>query len=284
MQQEEILQLIKSNSLVTEINQREFKFTDLQLVRIIYDYAHTYEQRLHMLSEIMVTSQSQQACELAEKSIRYQMDAMTSFMAPQADVVYELHICDDPNAYEERYLCRTYEAALQLFHNFHSYFECLPNEDGRYWIVSRKFVDGNTADNFSEDEVGVCCLTKDCEVLDVDVWDLYHKDCDRSCENCERICLDNVSLDYPNFLENYDAVQFCGFRNKIHFGIFIMEGDCILPLDSEYAEYGDYKNINRSHEHIDPPFIEKIDVSTLNDEFRKRYDLIVAYLRKNALW
>ncbi len=43
-----------------------------------------------MLSEIVVTSQSQQACELAEKSIRYQMDAMTSFMAPQADVVYEI--------------------------------------------------------------------------------------------------------------------------------------------------------------------------------------------------
>ena len=152
MLQNKFIELFKSKSLIAEINRCHFEFDELQLVRIIYDYAHTYTQRLQMLRELAVTAKSAQARELAEKCIVYQEQSMASFMAPQSDAVYEIHLQDDTDAYEGRYLCRTYEGALGLFKTFHMYYECDASEEGMFYICLRKFVDGNNAADFEEDD------------------------------------------------------------------------------------------------------------------------------------
>ena len=286
MMQNKVIELFKSKSLIAEIKQRHFQFDELQLVRIIYDYAHTYTQRLQLLRELVATAKSAQPRELAERCIAYQEQSMAAFMATQSGAAYEIHIKDDPDAYEERYLCRTYEGALGLFKTFHMSYKCEASEDGMFYIALRKFVDGNSAADFEEDEIGSCWLTKDGDIEKVDIWELDKKNRDADNDDgscCNKLYINNVDVTYPPFLNEYDPVIYhrCGQG----FGIALRVGEndkyeaYVLPLDFYSAKYGDYKNIHDTHMHVELPLVEKIDASTLSEELKIRYDSIVAYLR-----
>ena len=181
---------------------------------------------------------------------------------------------------------RTYEGALGFFKTFHMYYECDASEEGMFYICLRKFVDGNNAADFEEDEIGTCWLTKDGDIQKVDIGKLGEKNRDTDSDDfscCNKLYINNVDVTYPTFLNDYDAVMYhrCGRG----FGIALRVGEndkyeaYILPLDFYSAKYGDYKNIHDSHMHIELPLVEKIDANTLSKELKMRYDSIVTYLR-----
>ena len=216
MLQEKVLQVIKSKALLDSVKQSNHKFSELELISIAYYFSDTHEQRLNLLKEISVKCKTE-AKILADKCIKYLEDSLNAFINPQKDAVYEVHIKDDPQSYDERYLCKTYNGALKIIELFHKCYECESEitDISRFTIYKRLCKDYDTVDEFDEDELGCCELGKGFIIKSVDFWEYHYSNCDKKCEECTDLCLQNITVQYPKFLNEYDIASYINYDLSI---------------------------------------------------------------------
>lgn len=272
--QQEFMSCIWSTGLRHYITKHNHVFNNAELLSIAYHYAPSYHERLRLL-QLLVDS-APDVSELAAECICFQHSCLEQFCQHNENEVYELHIKEDPDAYEERYLCANYQTALDMIDGFYREYDfASEKETVRYVISKRKVL--QATDTFQEDELQECIFGVGKVLLSAEIW------CD---ENDPKKEIEDVA--FPGFVPHLSAVRYRDGNNSICRGVCLTGENFsedsyyayyVIPLESELIKSRDYDNHlgYHWHEHIAGPNIEVVSAEDLTDEEKSNYLAFVQY-------
>lgn len=287
--QKEIISCIWSSDLRKCIKELDYEFTGEELLGIAFHFAPDYAERLRLLS--LLVSHAPDVSAHASRCIDWQRKCLEQFRVHGEHEIYELQIKLEPDDYEERYLCTSFETALQMIDEFYKHYDFThETETTRYRIEKRKIL--QPGQPFSEDNLGECVFSSGKTLLSVDVCLLETENgpCVHSCADCLDSCILNLEVCFPAFLPSRSAVKYRLPDGSLHYGIHLnrlgydeMESCYIIPLDGEMLKNRSYDESwgYHWHEHIPCPYVEAIPKSALNAQLRENYDAFTAWLDTN---
>ena len=269
--QEEILSCVWSADLKNYVKKHNYIFDSAELLSIAYHFAPTYSERLRLLR--LLADFAPDVSEFATQCIRFQNDCLEQFFQHSENEVYELRIKDDPDAYEERYLCASYQTAMDMIDGFYREYDFTPEKDTVcYTIVKRKIL--QSTDPFQEDALQECELGAGKVLISAEIW----------CgENDPKRKIKDVA--FPIFIPHLSAVRYRKGDNSICRGVcltgdtFPSDSFYVIPLDDELLKSRDHeKHLGYHwHEHIPGPNIEVLPVEYLTDEEKSDYSAFVQF-------
>ncbi len=286
----EIIELLPSADLKAKIKDTNHQFTEDELLQIIYTYAPTFEVRLSFLERFSEIA-SPAVSALAKTYIEYEKDNFNRFIDAPEGFVYELCIKENPDSYEEKYLCSSYNAALVCIDRFYEEYADFSKETEktRYKILKRKIFSEN--DKFDEDAFAECVLGANKVVLEVSDYK-NPADCelDTMCSECKEICprrCDDVC--FPCFAYNHAIIKYCDYEGKDCFGVNLCLGnECdgtatefyVIPLDSSTIREHRFEDDFYDHEHIELPLATLATPEDLDETMRKNYFDFISFLNE----
>ena len=283
-----VIRIIKSNSLKVVIKKTNKIFKPIELVKIVFNYAESYDQRLNLLSLIKTNINDNSLKKYIAQLIEVQKEIHKMFIQNKENCVYELHIKERPDSYDERYLCDSYSSAVKMIDLFYEEYDNGENELSKYWIEKRKIF--SSLDKFDEDYVGNCKLNYKREIQEIDVDDVnsYANICDVVCsDECNNLCINNIDIEFPRFAEDLDIVEYSGYDGKKHYGVYL-ESMCdvkeeyyVVPLDCTEMKYYDFERDFYNHEHIEAPFVERVTIEDIPTNLQEIYKKYIEYLKTN---
>lgn len=287
-----ILKLLPSRTLREKIREVGHEFTETELLFILFEYAPTFDERLTLL-ECFAETASPEMKETAELIIAWQRRLLDAFRVLGEGEVYELHIKDTPDSYDETYLCGSYDAALHYIDLFYEEYDTAEKGDStRYRIEKRRIYTGKPDEAFDEDYLAECVLDQHKRVLTVDnnMDDSpYGRGfCEKQeCDTCEKVCLHHGRMVlFPCFTKNLDLVRFEDYKGAVRYGVNFQwdeePADCLLvdPLDSHAVRYHSFENAGDDHDHPPLPLVELASVEELSEEMRLDYLAFLEYLKE----
>lgn len=135
--QRRIVSLIPSTSLKNRIKLTNHRFSDADLLSIAYRYAPDFDARIELL-QMLEQHFTGELRDYTSRLIQVQRQMLEVFGEPTENAVFELHIKDTPDAYDERYLCKSFDAAFRIIPLFFKEYDCEENALTRYTIVKRR--------------------------------------------------------------------------------------------------------------------------------------------------
>ena len=266
--QSRIVSLIPSTSLKNQIRLINHRLSDADLLSTAYRYAADYDARVELL-QMLEQQFTGDLRDYTSKLIHVQRQMLEVFLKPEDNTVYELHIKDTPDAYDERYLCKSFDAAIRIIPLFFQEYDCEENSLTRYTIVKRRVLSEEA--DFSDDELGELVMLAGMRVYSVNMWSFDHQaeECAGQCLNCNSPCADCHETIFPQFIQHGDAVKFYDLSGKESYGIALAFNNLpcseyyVIPLDSDAVRYHDFDNIHDAHQHIPAPLTERIDEASL---------------------
>ena len=282
--QKRIVSLIPSETLRHEIREKRYALSEADLLLIAFRYAPDQDTRLQLLRELSPML-SDELKAYAERVIKLQGRMLAEFVESADDAVFELHMQDSPDAYDDRYLCRTYDAAIHMIALFYEKYGGKEHPSSRYRIVKRRVLSSSSA--FSEDEIGWLVLLPGSKIHSVRLYTYDHRaeKCDGQCFRCEKCCVACSELAFPPFTKHGDAVRIIRPSGQEAFGIVCMFNDSscsdlyVIPLDCEAVRSHEYANIHHAHEHVPLPQAERIEAEELPEKMREDYYSCLCFLR-----
>lgn len=286
--QSRIVSLIPSNSLKRQILLSGFQLSDADLLSVAFRYAPDQDARIGLLRELEQRFSGELKA-YAARLISVQRQMLESFLRHDDGTVYELHVKQTPDSYDERYLCRSFGDAVKLGPLYYREYSCRENASSRYMIDKRRILSEETG--FCEDELGNITLLPDMKIESVDVYALDKKaeECCGDCQECDRphaVCHHTV---FPAFIKHGDAVRYREYSGEESFGIALVYDDlpcseyCIIPLDSDAVRYRDLPNIYDAHRHIPAPLAERIEEEDLPQSMREDHRACYRYVMENRV-
>lgn len=281
--QSRIVSLIPSTSLKNQIRLINHRLSDADLLSTAYRYAADYDARVELL-QMLEQQFTGDLRDYTSKLIHVQRQMLEVFLKPEDNTVYELHIKDTPDAYDERYLCKSFDAAIRIIPLFFQEYDCEENSLTRYTIVKRRVLSEEA--DFSDDELGELVMLAGMRVYSVNMWSFDHQaeECAGQCLNCNSPCADCHETIFPQFIQHGDAVKFYDLSGKESYGIALAFNnlpcsECyVIPLDSDAVRYHDFDNIHDAHQHIPAPLTERIEEAALPEEIRADYKACLKYI------
>ncbi len=284
-----VIRLIKSNSLKEAIDKTNKTFKPIELVKIVFKYAESYDQRLNLLALIKTNINDDVLKKYITQLIEFQKEIHKKFIQNEENCVYELHIKERPDSYDERYLCDSYSSAVKMIDLFYEEYDNDENELSKYRIEKRKIFSG--LDKFDEDYVGFCILNfkREIQEIDIDGVNSYANICDSFCsEECNILCINNVDIEFPRFAKNLDIVDYSDYNGKKHYGVYL-ENTCdikeeyyVIPLDCTAMKYHNFERDFYNHEHIETPFVENVNIDDIPEDMQEIYKEYIDYLKINS--
>ena len=281
--QSRIVSLIPSTSLKNQIRLINHRLSDADLLSTAYRYAADYDTRVELL-QMLEQQFTGDLRDYTSKLIHVQRQMLEVFLKPEDNTVYELHIKDTPDAYDERYLCKSFDAAIRIIPLFFQEYDCEENSLTRYTIVKRRVLSEEA--DFSDDELGELVMLAGMRVYSVNMWSFDHQaeECAGQCLNCNSPCADCHETIFPQFIQHGDAVKFYDLSGKESYGIALAFNNLpcseyyVIPLDSDAVRYHDFDNIHDAHQHIPAPLTERIEEAALPEEIRTDYKACLKYI------
>lgn len=278
-----IVSLIPSTSLKNQIRLINHRLSDADLLSTAYRYAADYDTRVELL-QMLEQQFTGDLRDYTSKLIHVQRQMLEVFLKPEDNTVYELHIKDTPDAYDERYLCKSFDAAIRIIPLFFQEYDCEENSLTRYTIVKRRVLSEEA--DFSDDELGELVMLAGMRVYSVNMWSFDHQaeECAGQCLNCNSPCADCHETIFPQFIQHGDAVKFYDLSGKESYGIVLAFNNLpcseyyVIPLDSDAVRYHDFDNIHDAHQHIPAPLTERIEEAALPEEIRADYKACLKYI------
>ncbi len=287
--QKEVVSYLWSEDLKRHIDETGFLFSQEDLLSVACQFAPNFAQRLRLVE--LIAQHCPDTSEHAKKYIAWQQRCMKHFTDHDSGHVYELRILDDPsdrNCCEERYLCESYEAALEMIDGFYRCYDFAPEQPTvRYTIAKRCIL--RKGDPFREDNCGEAILGAGTVLIEVsDIPDQSEfGPCPEDCVDCSIRCIRNQDVEFPAFLPDRAAVQYRLPNGSIHYGIRLslnMVGlGCdayIIPLDSQMMNTRDFDAHwgNHWHEHVPRPNVRSVSPDSLPENLRENYHAFTAWL------
>lgn len=285
----DIIALLPSQALKEKIRETKHQFAENELLQIIYRYAPTFEERLALLERFAQQSASDVSA-LARVYIEHEQEKFKRFIEAPEGFVYELRIKESPEAYEEKYLCASYSAALACIDGFYEEYEGIgdgENSRTRYEILKRKIF--SEGDKFEEDVYAEMVLGAGKTVLEVSDHRLPHEcKSDLLCSECNEICVQRWDdVYYPCFVHDRDIVRYLDGEGNTCYGVNLCVCDVcdglvselyVIPLDSATIRERRFENDFYDHQHIEVPLATLASPEVLEDTMRKNYFDFLAYL------
>ena len=283
----EIIELLPSAELKAKIKETNHQFKENELLQIIYRYAPSFDTRIDLLERFSSIAASDVSA-LAKAYIKYERENFSRFIEAPAGFVYELCIKYTPDAYEEKYLCSSYHAALVCIDRFYEEYADIgtkETEKSRYEIIKRKVFSEN--DTFEEDAYAECVLGANKTVFEVSDY-RNPADCDSEsmCSECKEICPRRCDdLSFPCFAYNYAVIKYQDYKGLEHFGVNICLEECdgmaqelyVIPLDSSEIREHRFDADFFAHQHIELPLATLASPDDLDEVMRKNYFDFVEY-------
>lgn len=272
--QQEVLSCVWSGDLRNYVTEHNYTFSSAALLSIAYHFAPNYDERLRLLQ--LLADHAPDVSELAAKCIRFQHECLERFCQQGENEVYELRIQDDPEAYEERYLCASYQTALDMIDGYYREYDFICEQDSVRYVITKRII-LQPADAFREDEVQVCILRAGKNLVSAEIW---------RNENDPKHEL--AAVEYPNFIPHLSAVRYqrddltIGRGVCLVGGIGLTDSFYVIPFDNEILRSRAYEEHlgNHWHEHIPGPCVEVCPVEDLTEEEKSDYLAFVAYWKQ----
>ena len=285
---DQVIGLIPSGSLKKTIKANKYILSDITLLSIAYQCSPDYETRLKYL-ELLRDQFTGKVKQYAENLIISERNMLKCFYEDYPDAVFELHIKESTNSYDEKYLCASVESALKMIPMFYKEYEGVgfaENELSKYKIVKRRVFSGADEEPFSEDRLGDAVFLPGNILYSVYVEEyLPMGSCSNNCLECDGYCLDCIEVEYPCFTKNGDVVEYIDLLDcSKHFGVVLQNNDnpakdlCIIPLGSDIIHYHDFENVFYVHKHCDAPFVETISPDRLPEKIREDYFAFLQFI------
>ena len=102
--QKQILSLLPSEKLKKEITNKSWRFSDRDLRAIAWHYAPDFDARIDLLRLLEQQTEGKLKAYI-RRIIETQRQMLAGFKSSDARSVFELHIQETPDSYDERYLC-----------------------------------------------------------------------------------------------------------------------------------------------------------------------------------
>ena len=301
----EIIELLPSKTLKSKIYETGYKFTETELIYIIYEYAKTFGKRIEMLRRFAKCA-SKEAAKNALMLADWQEKAFKDFCEDSEGYIYELRIREEEYC-EERFICASYEAALKyidLYYDEYKDIGVTETEKSRYQIVKRRIYGGKDDEVFGKDCVAECILGTGKRLISVDERSCFCGDESANCAECEKVCHSNIlDLRFPCFVKDGDIIKYndtiydnegieewFGSRHiEEHYGIAFaydnepMDAIYTLPFHSEaiFSHRYDEDSIFHSHDHISAPLAEVVSIDELNEKMKADYLAYMEHLKNN---
>lgn len=278
-----VIECIYSRDLKDAIIKEKCRFSAKKLMFIAYRFARNFDERLNLLEMILDYTNDEKLKEYICDLIEWKKSVLEEFKKNDETCIYELHIKETPNSYDERYLCKTFESALKMIKLFYDEYDGEETKQSRYHIVKRK-VFNVEKHLFSEDYVGSCDLLKDGVIYDADMESMsfLRTDDKKSVFGYMR----NSTIDFPVFVPDKGLVRYKDADGGICYGvnltieINVHDEYYIIPLHSTAMECKNYDNSFDYHEHLESPWVENADISELKSDLKERYMEYIDYLEK----
>lgn len=288
----EIIELLPSPDLKAKIKETDHQFNENELLRIIYLYAPTFEIRLKMLSEFAEFA-SDNTKALAKAYIEFEKEKLKRFTEKSDVFVYELHIKETPESFDECYICSSYSDALACIDRFYEKYANVckkVNEYTGYTITKRKVF--SELEAFEEDTYAECVLDGNKSVLKI--FDYRHSaDCESEimCSECDKICPYRYdTLLFPNFVKDKDIIKYCDHEGKTVYGICLFNNDdftdefFVIPMEAPAVRdhaVGNDSEFNY-HVHVNAPDAVIATAEELDEITRRNYFDFIEYLNTRS--
>jgi hypothetical protein len=289
--QNEIISCIWSRALKTHIAEKGYTFTDEELLGIAFHFAPTFDERLRLLQLLAAFAPS--VSDHASRCIDWQTKSLQQFRQSADHEIYELRIKDEPDAYEERYLCASFDIALEMIDQFYQEYDfATETPQARYVIEKRKIL--QPGQTFCEDSLGECVLAAGKVLISVDPSPEESENgrCCHSCVDCATSCVLNLDVCFPAFIPDRSPVMYLLPDGSTHYGILlalqepeIIEACYIIPLDCEMMKHKRYDKAwgYHWHEHIPCPYVEPVQETALTPELLESYQSFVTWLETKSV-
>ena len=286
--QAEILSCIPAKSLIAKIEALNHSFTERDLLTIAFHYAPTFGEQLRLLG--LLADHAPQVSGHAGKCISWQKNSLKQLQTQESDAIYELQIKTDPNAYEERYLCSTYEAALEMIDKFHEEYEdVIDNPSQAKYIIKKRMVH-SLGQPFCEDQIQECSLSYGKVLVSVDsiVGDTEHGPCTgKGCGDCKADCILDNEVCFPCAVADRAPIRYLTSKGQWEYGIHLNFDRSqwgyeyyVIPFEGSMLSEKNYDQWwgGHWHEHIPFPLGEEVSVDELSPEHRNRYESFLLWL------
>lgn len=275
----EIIELLPSADLRAKIKDTNHSFKESELLEIIYTYAPSFEARLDLLKRFSENA-SPDISALAKAYIEYEQENFAHFVEAPKNVVYELHIKTNPDAWESDYLCASYNAALTCIDKYYEEYADInvkETEQTRYKILKRKIF--SECDQFDMDAAAECVLGPNKTLLEVSNYQNYFED---FCEKKGITPPDGDDVMYPCCAKDLSLIKYADSEGKEHFGVCrccIFSKNCcglidylyVLPLDGTTIRDHRFNDEFYDHDHIELPKVTLAAPDDLDETMRKKY-------------
>ena len=272
-----IIDVIPSKSLKNKMRELDFRLSEADLLSVAFQYAPDYDTRLGLLSALEQCFSGELQAYTA-RLIAVQREMLAAFQKSEPGVVFELHIRERPEAWDERYLCAGYADALAMIPLFYQSYACEESAAARYTITKRRVL--SAAGGFAEDGLGELELLPGPKLASVELLAYAYaaEGCDGGCLHCDRCCVHRWDTVFPCFVGHGDAVRYTVADGKGSFGLAFSLDDrpaesvYVIPLESDAVRTHAFENIHDAHTHVFAPLVERIEAEELPEPLRADYE------------
>lgn len=278
--QREILSCLWSENLKRTIAETGYRFTEEDLLGIACHFAPSFSERLRLLG--LLADHAPGVSSRALAVISWQNDCLAWFRQAGVGEIYELLIKETPDAWEERYLCQTYETALEMLAGFCEEYDCDLDTDQSYCAIRKRKI-LQPGKPFEEDWAGECDFARGKILVSVDGPPHMTENgpCPSGgCADCENRCVSDLEPCFPAFVPDCAPVCYRLGTGRTALGIHLnsnhlpeMERCYIIPFEGELLSSGNYEEhwAFHDHEHIPCPNVELVPVEALSPVNQERY-------------
>lgn len=276
--QQQIISRFWSESLKKHIAQTGHVFSDEELLGLVWQFVPEYQERLRLFG--LIAEHIPAVSEHARLCINLMETSLSRFQQCGAGEVYELRITDQDDP-EERYLCDSYDTALQMIDKFWEEYDfCHETPTTEYAIVKRNILRVNEA--FREDELGRCELGPGKVLLQAEMDDWRNcepRPCDGNCVACEKTLASCMDILFPPFLPNLSLVKYRHLGNKIEYG-FTFEPRRNDLADSVFImPFGGRTDPDWwDHDHVSHPYVDIALEEELTEKQKQEAATLRAFL------
>lgn len=274
--QQQIVSRFWSESLKKHIAETGHVFSDEELLGLVWHFVPEYQERLRLFG--LIAEHIPTVSEHARRCMVWMEETLTQFKQHDPHTVYELHIKDTPDSWDERYLCATYEAALEMIDGFHKEYDANETEETQYTIEKRRIL--QVGEQFQEDYLATCELGPGKVLLsaEADEVSCEYRPCDGDCMECEKTRASCMDILFPPFLPNLSLVKY-RHLGKIEYGITFEPGRDDLADSVYIMPLGGITDPDWwDHDHVYHPYVDIALEEELTEKQKQEAATLRAFL------
>lgn len=302
-----IINLIPSADLKNAVFKSGFRFTDKDLLKIILNYAPTFDKKLELFETAAQKIDDKKMRTLAKKRIAFEKKQYDAFMQSDENIVYAIKIKTEEYC-EDFFITKTFADAVALIKKYIKYYE-VKGEERFYARFTLTKMTTNVPEKPRDfyyqyckvGNLGECVLDGKFNIIYLDMSNFgVEVTCknDVDCGDCNRCINTMFDTHFPHFLKPYDLVAYYADHlcepKKITYAIFdsdmeecdfdshvidIEENPYIQNRNADFRDENGYYRVYDAHEHPSYFKIFKPNLADVPQKISDSYNYAVPILK-----